>query len=385
MLQSVIRNPWVRAVGVLLLLAMVALLAYLLSAVLVPLFFAFIVAYIFDPVIDRLEKFKVSRMGAIVGLLIAIMLVGVSFPLFVLPSVLDEAKELKGKAPAFTEDSWVQTVVGRLPESLNTPQKLRQRIVDYVSAEVAAFAESAAVQENASQLSGMSRRAGAVVAGFFSSLGSTILSVVMLVGNFALFAFVTLYLLKDYDDIIAGINELVPPRYRDKVSDIMRRIDIQLRAFLRGQAMVCAFLGLFYAVGLMVCGVPFAIPLALFGMIASFVPYLGLALTLGPAVVLALLAHGVDWHVAGVLVTFVVAQALEGNYLTPKIVGSQVGLGPVWVILAIMVFSSALGFVGLLLAVPIAAVLKVLVVEAIALYRSSAFFAGSSTATIPES
>jgi predicted PurR-regulated permease PerM len=147
----------------------------------------------------------------------------------------------------------------------------------------------------------------------------------------------------------------------------MSRIDIQLRAFLRGQAMVCAFLGMFYAVGLMVCGVPFAIPLAL---------------TVGPAVVLTLLAHGVDWHLIGVVVTFVVAQVLEGNFLTPKIVGSQVGLGPVWVILAIMVFSSALGFVGLLLAVPIAAVLKVLVGEGVELYRSSSFFSGEESSSV---
>jgi predicted PurR-regulated permease PerM len=114
----------------------------------------------------------------------------------------------------------------------------------------------------------------------------------------------------------------------------------------------------------------------LFGGIASFVPYMGIALTIGPALGLTLLQHGVDWHLPAVVVAFWVAQAIEGSILTPKIIGEQVGLSPVWVILAIMVFGTTLGFLGLLLAVPIAAALKVLVDEAVAYYKGSPLFDG---------
>ncbi len=110
------------------------------------------------------------------------------------------------------------------------------------------------------------------------------------------------------------------------------------------------------------------------GGAVSFVPFLGLALTIGPAVLLTLLNYGFDWHVIGVVATLLIAQGLEGNVITPRIMGQQVGLAPVWVILAIMVFGSTLGFTGLLLAVPIAAVLKVLVVEGHAEYLKSEFF-----------
>ena len=154
----------------------------------------------------------------------------------------------------------------------------------------------------------------------------------------------------------------------------MGQIDRQLKAFFRGQLIVCACLGTIYVIGLYVAGTPFALPLGVFGGIVSFVPFLGIALTLGPAVLLTLIAHGLDWHVLVVLITFGGAQALEGNYLTPKIVGSKVGLGPVWVILSVMTFGTVLGFKGLLVAVPLAATLKVLVVEAVGYYKGTSFF-----------
>ena len=130
-----------------------------------------------------------------------------------------------------------------------------------------------------------------------------------------------------------------------------------------------------YGIGLFIAGVPFAWLLALFGAVASFVPYLGLVLTIIPAVVLCILQYQVlDWHLGVVLATFVIAQLLEGTVLTPKIVGDQVGLGPVWVILAVLVFGNALGFLGLLMAVPIAASLKVLVVEGLDQYKASTLY-----------
>jgi predicted PurR-regulated permease PerM len=384
MIKHVLDNPWVRAGALLGTIIGVCLVAYLMSAVLVPLFFAFIVAYMFDPLIDIFEARKVPRMTAVVGLVVLIIITVCVLPLVLLPNIVSEAEELINVRSDGDGGFIVSAVAEHLPlerlvellgwvpqgeEPFDPRQVLAQRIGELVRDNARDLAQS-----YSADLAKAGQMAGASAAEFFKSVGNSVTRVVLFFGNFALFGFVAVYLLKDYDRIVAGIDDLVPPRFRDKVRDIFRRIDRQLRAFLRGQAMVCVCLGTMYAIGLSIAGVPFAIPLAIFGALASFVPYLGIALTIGPAVILCVLEHGFDWHLIATLATFVVAQFLEGNVLTPKIVGSQVGLGPVWVILAIMVFSSTFGFVGLLLAVPLAAVLKVLVAEGVYLYKNSKFY-----------
>jgi len=402
MVYEVLRNKWVQAVGLLGAIIGISMVLYLLSAVLVPLFFAFIVAYVFDPVIDKIETYKISRVGAIVTLVGSIILVSILLPLIVLPGVLDQAREMM-TAPArttVTSDSPSSADGSESAERSSSEPRFTDRLENWLGLDnlvvMVGWSEPevedpdalAIVRKNVGRLvnenvekvlAGLApqfKAAGTSAVKVMSIVGDSLLRVFLFVGNFVLFAFVAIYLLKDYDDIVAAGDRLVPPRYQPKVREIMGRIDRQLRSFLRGQFTVSCCLGTMYAIGFLISGAPFAILLALFGALASFVPYLGLILTIGPAVILSILVHGVDWHVLGILITFAIAQFLEGNFLTPKIVGSQVGLGPVWVILAIMVFSSTLGFIGLLLAVPIAAVLKVLAEEGLILYRTSRFFSG---------
>jgi predicted PurR-regulated permease PerM len=237
------------------------------------------------------------------------------------------------------------------------------------------------LQSHGGQVVSGAEAAGAGLAQFLTTVGRGAFGMLLFFGNLALFSFVAAYLLKDYDHIMAAARELVPLGYRDKVFEVSAKIDGQLRSFLRGQMMVCVALGVMYFIGFRLSGVPFAFLIAVFGGVASFVPYLGLALTIGPAVLLCIVQHGgIDLHLLGVVMTFVIAQMLEGTVLTPRIVGDQVGLGPVWVILAVLVFGNALGFLGLLLAVPIAASLKVLIGEALAYYRASGLFTGDDTA-----
>jgi len=405
MLNPVLENPWVRALGALLALALAAGLLYLLSPVLVPLLFAFLVAYIFDPVVSAMERRKISRLMATLGVVTAVVLVVVVLPLVIVPNMLVEAEQLIRDArteaaerraqraaeapmvegdPGFFARSY-EGVLGRLPlDEIVIRLGLAEPGEEFEARPLIAEHVGAWIQENALGLLQAHAHtlmdagvwAGASAADLLRALGNALIGAILFVGNFVLFALVAVFLLKDYHHIIAAGHDLTPPRYRPKASDIMRRIDFQLKSFLRGQLMVCACLGLMYGIGFLISGVPFALTLALFGGAASIVPFLGFALTVLPAVLLTLIAHGLDWHVAGVLVTFAVAQTLESNVLTPKIVGSQVGLGPVWVILAIMVFGTAFGFLGLLIAVPLAAALKVLVLEALDYYRSSAVFAG---------
>lgn len=383
-MRVVISNPWVQAGGLIAALAGLGVISYLMSSVLVPLFFAFLVAYTFDPVIDYIETHGFSRMLAILLLVIGLCLMTVMLPLFLVPSIIEQGQSLveAAKAPhapdivdralnALPLEYWIRELGWAAPdEEVTDPRHLIIVKVGQLVSENATDFLSA----HARDLLGVGQKATTTAANIFTEVASRFMAGVLFFGNFALFIFVAVYLLKDYDHIVAHAGELIPPRYRKTSVRIFSQIDAQLKAWLRGQAFVCLCLGLMYVIGFLISGVPFGIVLGLFGGIVSFVPFLGLALTIGPAVLLTLLKYGMDWHVAGAIVTLLLAQALEGNVITPRIMGKQVGLAPVWVILAIMVFGSTLGFVGLLLAVPIAAVLKVLIVEAHDRYVASGFF-----------
>jgi len=382
-------NPWVRAGVGLAAFVGVALLLYFMRPILVPLFFAFIIAYIFDPLVDIFERRRIPRMATIMVLVLGMFMAMAAVPLVLVPNIIQQADELIRASGDLDKEPWVVRIEQRLPldrlvEALGWAEIQAENEASPIEVLVSQGAQ--VIRDNAgnflrahaNEIVGAGTTASRSFAEFVRSSGDFILRTFLFFGNLALFLFVAIYLLKDYDRIIVTIGELVPPRFRDKTSTIMTRIDNQLKAFLRGQLMVMFALGLMYAIGFKLSGVLFAVPLAIFGGAASFVPYLGAALTIGPAVILTLVVHGIDWHLAAVLATFGIAQSIESYILTPKVVGSKVGLGPVWVILAVLVFSSWLGFLGLLLAVPIAAALKVFVTEGVDLYRNSQFYQGYS-------
>jgi len=396
MLKIIWDNPWLRAAAIVLAVLAALEAMYLLSFVLVPLFFAFIVAYIFDPVIDQIEKYRVARMTAIIGIVLITLTAAIVAPFLLLPRMASEAEALvRDQMDEARQTDIVDKTLERLPvrtaleslgQDVQPPEEFRARveIAEYVKDFVQRDA-GALLKEYGRDIASIGQAAGASAAGFFRNVANTVMAFVLFIGNFALYGFVAVYLLNDYDHIVRVARDLIPTKARPKAVQIFRDIDTNLKAFMRGQFVVVAFLGVIYMIGLSLSGTPFALTLSLFGAIANFIPYLGLILTIGPAVLLTLLAHGVDWHVLAVLATFAIAQGLEGNVVTPKIIGSQVGLSPVWVILAIMVFSSTLGFTGLLLAVPLAAVLKVLVVELIQWYKSTPLFDDAPAAeTAPE-
>jgi len=393
-LGPVLHNPWVQAIGAVLVLVLTGILCYLLSPVLVPLFFAFLVAYVLNPVVDFFQARRIPRVVTICGFAVIAILLLLAIPLFLVPNLINEAEGLisaaSDLATSESTSSAVSQYVDRLIDRLPLDQLVRD--MGWAPADAEEIDERAIVAEHvgtyirdnalhvlrnyAPQFATAGQKMGTTAAQFFASIGRGTYGILIFIGNLTLFAFVAAYLLRDFHGVIASAKGLVPPAHREHVFDIVGKIDNQVHGFLRGQSVVCLCLGIMYMIGLLICGVPFAIPLALFGGIASFIPYMGLALTIGPALGLTLLQHGLDWHLPAVIVAFWVPQAIEGSILTPKIVGEQVGLNPVWVILAIMVFGTTLGFLGLLLAVPIAASLKVLVVEAITYYKGSPLFEG---------
>lgn len=428
MLEPVLSNPWVRAAAVLIALVLVGVLAYILKPILVPLFLAFLVAYVFDPVVDFFEARKISRTVTIAGLALIGLLGILCIPLVVMPSIYHQAENLilsadtdvvggawldwaleklpvekmaaelktepmsselvdseipqevetatgaaeqgdSAESAAQSPDTDGEAVVSPVPEDLNAREVVARYVGQVVRKSAVQF-----VTGNLSMVASVGQKAGANLFSIFAMVGNTILQVVLFLANLALFAFVAGYLLRDFDGLVRGARELIPPKYEPKTVSIISQINDQLRSFLRGQTTVCFCLGAMYAVGFLIARTPFAIPIAAFGIVASFIPFLGVSMVAIVAATLTVLQYGFDWHLLVVAGTIAVAQFAEGNFLTPKIVGDQVGLNPVWVILAIMVFGNFLGFLGLLLAVPIAAALKVLVLEAVAYYRKSPVF-----------
>jgi len=386
MLRTVLHNQWVQAVGALLGILVLVLFGYLLSAVLVPLFFAFIAAYIANPIVDFFERRRIPRSITITVLAVTTLLLVLLIPLFLIPNLIDEAEELIQAAAQQAETGFIAGWLDELGEELPLEELVRYfgmvppDAEDVDARAVLASSLGRYIRDNAlyllRQAVAATQVAGMAAAQVFKSISFGLVAFLAFIGNFTIFAFVAGYLLRDFHKLTKSTLNLIPRRHRPRVIHISAQIDYQLRGFLRGQLMVMLALGIMYAVGLMMSGTPFAIIIGLMGGLASFVPYLGLILTMLPAAILTVLRHGVDWHVIAVFATFAIAQAIEGSILTPRIVGEQVGLNPVWVILAIMVFASIFGFPGLLVAIPVAAVLKVLVLEALEAYRGSELFEG---------
>ncbi len=351
-------NVWFRLIVVLGLSALLLWLCYELRRILIPLALAFIVAYIFNPLVDSLEKRKIPRALTIAALLVLILAVLAGSLLIVVPRLVRETSDL------------VQSVQQNFPAIQRELQDALVRFSNsHVAEKVTAGIEDAlgALQDRIPQmLQSMQKVLGSIVTGTFGVVGSIV--------NFLLFAVVSVYLLNDFNKVTAKAKQLIPLAHKEYVLGIMERIDANLRSFFRGQLITCTILAVLYAIGLSIVGVPFALLIAVVGGYGQVVPYLGTALAIAPAALLALIEFGDFVHPLAAVLVFAVGQTLEGFVITPKIMGESVGLHPVVIILAILVFGNLLGFLGVLLAVPLAAVLKVLLGEALARYKQSSLF-----------
>ncbi len=366
------RNPWVRLAALAAALVLVAWLLSALSDILFPLLLALIFAYIFDPIIDWFEAHKMSRAVGIVSLLgvVGVLLVGV--PVYVVPSMVAEVGDLtdavRENLPAWQTRVEAYAEAHRDAALVQAAQARADDVLEWLRARVPDLLVSARD----------------VILGAASGA----LGFVGLVTNFVLFSIVAIYLLHDFDPLMAQLRELVPHPYRARTFAVAGRINENVRNFFRGQITVCAILTAIYTTGLLIFDVPFAPLLGFIGGFGQLIPYVGTLLGAVPAVLLALLEHHALVPVVGAAGTFAVGQLAEGMLITPKIVGDKVGLHPVVVILALMIFTKAFGFIGLLLAVPLAAALKVLLAEALVEYRASALYlgpAGGPAVAVPPS
>jgi predicted PurR-regulated permease PerM len=345
--------------GVYVVLGFVALgyLVWLLRDVLTPIFLAVTIAYILDPVVDRLERWKLPRpLGVAVVLLVAIGAVAL-FLLLVLPDVISDVAAVVRELPSKAQALLAKTEPWLLERGIRVPHTADEWV-----SKLQGHANTAA--------SSLLAPAGNVlkwaIGGTMSVIGAVIAALIVPI--------LAIYLLNDFDRMTAGIRELIPNRYKDTVLSYAREIDVMLSQFMRGQLTVMAILAVLYGGAYSLLGVRLAIPIGIAAGILNFIPYLGSAFALVAGLLMTLIGGGGLTQMIGVVVAYAVVQTLEGFVITPRIVGESVGLREVWVLLALFVGGEIFGFLGVLLAVPVAAVLKIFVGRAIAHYKESGLF-----------
>jgi predicted PurR-regulated permease PerM len=315
-------------------------LLWVLKSALTPLAVAFLLAYLLDPLIDRLEAYRIPRPAAIVLLLAAWGAAVVVFMAFLIPIMQKEVATL-----AYQQSLGI-TFPGNLQEAL---EQLKERGTELPL--------------------GWIRSLLANIAGLFSN------TVGMLVGLIVI-PVIAFYFLVDFDRLQEQMFGYVPPRYREYAAEKGRQVDHIISSFIRGQLTVCAILGILYAVGYLAIGIHLAIVIGLIGGMIAIIPYVGSAVAVFSASAICLLQYGIDVRIVLVVGWYTIVQSLEGYILTPRIVGHSLGLHPVAVIVALLIGGDLLGFLGLLIAVPAAAVVKVFVSEALAAYRASSVYTG---------
>ncbi len=332
-------------------------LLWLFADVLFPFVLAAAIAYFTDPLADRLERRGLSRVAATVVITLVVILVALIALTILIPLIVNQIRLAVEAAP---------DLIGGLKDFLQA--KVLPR-VDPDGAVGRVVGEALADAQGKLQEVGLAALQGVLSAGA-AGLGFLATAVVTPV--------VAFYLLMDWDHMVARVDELLPRQHAETIRELARRSDRVLAGFVRGQVTVCMILGAFYAASLIAIQLPFGLLIGLFAGLISFIPFVGSILGGALSIGVAIFYFWNDpaWIVATAAV-FAVGQAIEGNYLTPKLVGGSVGLHPVWLMFALSAFGALFGFTGLLIAVPTAAVIAVFVRFSVEQYKSGRLYLGA--------
>ncbi|MEM1383984.1 MAG: AI-2E family transporter [Pseudomonadota bacterium] len=338
------------------LIGLVLVLWLLLDAVL-PFIIGAVIAYFADPLADRLERMGLSRILSTCIIIVGSTGILVVLLVLVIPTIIDQVVALIRQAPEFLRQ--VQTIVEtRLPD-LSADSKFLAGAIEEMDVKVKKL--------SAEVVTG-------VVSGTFSLLNLLIVLVVAPV--------VAFYMLYDWDNIIAEVDDWLPRQHRPVIHRLASEVDDVLAGFIRGQVTVCLILGMFYAVALSALGLNFGFLIGAFAGLISFIPFVGSIfgglLSIGVALAQFWAEPGM---VIAVAVVFLSGQAVEGNYLTPKLVGGHVKLHPVWLMFALSAFGGLFGFVGMLVAVPAAAAIGVLGRFMMSQYKEGRLYRGAEIAS----
>ena len=330
------------------------LLIWLLGDVLLPFLVGGAIAYFLDPVADRLERAGLSRVAATTVISLGALLLVILLVLAVIPTLVNQLTALINTAPEGAK-RMQGFLLERFPDLADSTSTIRQTLAEI----------GAAIQARGAEL------ANGVLTSALGLISAVVFIVVVPV--------VAFYLLLDWDKMVAKVDAMLPLDHAPTVRRLAGEIDTVLASFVRGQLSVCLALGTFYAVALMAAGLQFGLVVGAIAGAITFIPYIGSIIGGTLAVGLALFQFWGDWVSIGIVAgIFALGQFVEGNILTPKLVGKSVGLHPVWLLFALSAFGSVFGFVGMLIAVPVAAAIGVLTRFAVEQYRASLLFQGTT-------
>ncbi len=334
-------------------LLILLLFLWVFSGILLPFIMGMALAYLLDPIADGLERSGMNRFWATITIIILSLLVFTLVGLTLIPLLVSQLSDFLQDLPSYAAqlealgDQFLRTDIGRF---LGTQQEGGG--IDQWVAQGAAWAASVL---------------GSVWAGGRAVIGAISIVVVTPV--------VAFYLLYDWDRMLARVDALLPRQHADTIRALGRDMDKAIAGFIRGQGAVCLILGLFYAISLSAVGLNFGFLIGSVAGVISFVPYVGSIVGFFLSVGVALVQFWPEWiWIVAVAGIFAVGQFVEGNILQPRLVGSSIGVHPVWLIFALFAFGSLFGFVGILLAVPVTAAIGVLVRFAVERYRMSGFY-----------
>ncbi len=331
---------------------------YVFSSILLPFLAGMAIAYFLDPVADRLERLGLSRVLAtslILGLFIVLFVVALAF---IVPVVAVQGGNFIEKLPA-------------------TVAQLQKLISGIDLGFLQKYLGEGGVDSVRSSIEDVLKQSLGFVTSILQSVWQSGMALINLVGLLVVTPVVAFYMLLDWDRMVAKVDGWVPRDNVQTVRMIARDIDFAIAGFVRGQGTLCIILGVLYGTALTFAGLNFGLLIGLFAGFVSFIPYVGSLSGLLLALIVAAVQFWPDWIMIAVIAAiFFAGQFIEGNILQPKLVGSSVGLHPVWLMFALFAFGALLGFVGLLIAVPAAAVVGVLVRFALSRYLASPLYIG---------
>lgn len=336
---------------------------------LAPFVLALVLAYIQAPMVERMERRRISRLAATMLLALpAVVVIGLVLFLGI-PALSAQIAELVRGTPQF-----LQTATLRLEQwqgqlqSRDLPWLDEQALVDRLRS----------VQPEA-VMAWLQQRQAAIAQGVWNGLlgvGKGIGAVLSLLSYVFLTPILVFYLLRDWKQILERMRELVPGPYRDRVVGFASEYDRLLARYLRGQVLAAAIVGVLTWLGFLIAGFPYALLLGAVAGVFNIIPYMGLVASLIPALFIALFSASPGIALLKIAIVFAVVQVLDSSVIGPRVVGEAVGLHPVWVLLALAVSGYFFGFVGLLIAVPLAVLVKLLLRYALGRYRASPLFRG---------
>lgn len=332
------------------------LFLFAIRSILLPFVLGIFIAYFLDPAADRLEKARLSRTLATLLLIIGFFLLLALLLVLIVPILASQLTGLVAALPDYT---------------VAFEQKFEPQITAWLGGLPAETVDSikSAIADTSGIIIGMA-------GGFVTNLFQSGMAFVQLLSLVLITPIVAFYLLRDWDDIMERLDDLLPRAQAATIREQSRIINLTLAGFIRGQLNVCILLGLYYAFGLTIIGLKFGIVIGLGTGFLVIFPYVGLLFGTFIGLSVAFFQFGFTNETLAVLAVFVTGQLVEGNFITPKLVGDKVGLHPVWIIFGMLAGGALFGFVGVLLAVPATAVTGVLIRFAIAHYRESSYYQG---------